>query len=190
LLFHYPTPSEVERFRAAQEGTFFSYPEVGASRHGQAPAGYRLDHNRVHLGKGDAVFARAVAAVRHWRMFDLGWVELFPPDAPLAVGTTVAILVHHYGFWSLNAARIVYLIEDEGPVVRFGFAYGTLGQHGERGEERFMVTWNHADDTVEYDLLAFSRPQHPLARLGRPLARRLQKRFARDSLRSMALATR
>jgi len=40
-----------------------------------------------------------------------------------------------------------------------------------------------------YDLFAFSRPRHPLARLGGPLySRALQRRFARDSLRAMARA--
>ena len=39
----------------------------------------------------------------------------------------------------------------------------------------------HEDDAVWYDILAFSRPNHFLARLGYPLVRRLQKRFARDS---------
>jgi len=43
----------------------------------------------------------------------------------------------HFGFWSLNAARIVYLIEEDGPCEKHGFAYGTLPEHGERGEERW-----------------------------------------------------
>ena len=71
----------------------------------------------------------------------------------------------HFGFWSLNACRIVYTIDEEGPVVRFGFAYGTLPDHAEQGEERFSVEWHHEDGTVWYDILAFSRPNHPLASL-------------------------
>ena len=58
------------------------------------------------------------------------------------VGSDVAILIHHFGCHSLNGARIVYLIDDDGPVKRFGFAYGTLQEHAESGEERFMVEWN------------------------------------------------
>ena len=49
------------------------------------------------------------------------------------------------------------------------------------GEERFPVEWDNEDDGVWYDILAFSRPRHFLARLGYPYARKLQKRFARDS---------
>ena len=59
----------------------------------------------------------------------------------------------------------------------------------ESGEERFTVAW-HEDDAVWYDILAFSRPNHFLARLGYPLVRRLQKRFARDSAAAMKRAVR
>jgi uncharacterized protein (UPF0548 family) len=121
-------------------------------------------------------------------MFDLGWVTVHPPRQPIEVGTTVAVVASHFGFWSMSAARIVYIVEETGSVHRYGFAYGTLTDHAERGEERFTVEWNPEDGSVWYDLYAFSRPQHPLARLGRPLARHLQKRFARDSKAAMVRA--
>lgn len=182
-----PSQQHVERFLAQQRSRTFSYREVGQSRRG-APAGYTADHNRVCLGEGRATFARAVEAVRNWKMFDLGWITVFPSAAPLEPGTTVAIRARHLGFWSLNACRIVYQIDDEGPIVRFGFAYGTLPDHGERGEERFSVEWHHDDNSVWFDLFAFSQPNQPLARLGYPVTRLLQKRFARDSKRAMAVA--
>ena len=71
---------------------------------------------------------------------------------------------------------------------RFGFAYGTLDDHMETGEERFSVEFRREDDSVWYDLFAFSRPRHPLARVGRPISRMLQRRFARDSLAAMTRA--
>ncbi|HEY4588444.1 MAG TPA: DUF1990 domain-containing protein [Thermoanaerobaculia bacterium] len=182
-----PDRRQIDRFLSAQRNRTFSYREVGATRR-QAPGGYREDHNRIQLGEGRAAFARAVDAIRSWKQFDLGWVSAHPPTAPLEPGVTVAVRVRHLGFWSLNACRIVYTIDDEGPVVRFGFAYGTLPDHAEQGEERFLVEWHHEDSSVWYDILAFSRPAHPAARLGLPLARALQKRFARDSKRVMARA--
>jgi uncharacterized protein (UPF0548 family) len=114
-----------------------------------------------------------------------------PREAPIEVGTTVAVVAHHYGFWSLNACRIVYVIDEETNAVRrTGFAYGTLPEHGALGEERFSVEWHRADDSVWYDLYAFSRPAHALARLGYPLGRRLQRRFARASKQAMVDASR
>ena len=187
-----PSEARISRSFDAQRDALFSYPDVGASREapGEIP-GYTVDHNRVKLGEGAETFERSVEALRGWRMFEVGWVGLLPPGAPVEVGTTVAVLARHYGFWSLNFSRVVYGIsEDAGGVRRRGFAYGTLPEHGESGEERFSVEWHRDDDSVFYDLYAFSRPNHPLARLGYSFARGLQRRFARDSLRAMARAAR
>lgn len=118
-------------------------------------------------------------------MFDLGWVELVDPKAPIEAGTTVAVLVRSLGLWSLNAARIVYVVDERD---RFGFAYGTLPDHAESGEELFLVT-RDAGGTVTYELRADSRPHQWPARLGYPWVRRLQKRFARCSLQAMQRAT-
>jgi uncharacterized protein (UPF0548 family) len=192
VLFLLGEPSEdrISEFLRAQRNAPYSYPEVGATLEGEGSlAGYAVDHNRVGLGRGEEAFERAVAALRAWRMFDVGWIRIFPPDAPIEVGTTVAVLARHHGFRSLNACRVVYVIdEDGGDLRRRGFAYGTLPDHGERGEERFTVEWRRTDGSVHYDIYAFSRPKHLLAKIGRPLARRLQRRFARDSMRAMVRA--
>lgn len=182
-----PTGEEVRSFLDAQRGLPFTYGEVGATRAG-APPGYTVDRYRVRLGEGEETFARARDALLGWKMLDLGWVSLCYPDAPIRVGTTVAVLARHYGFRSLNAARIVYIVEEHGPVERYGFAYGTLPGHGERGEERFTVEWDRREGSVCYDVLAFSRPNRLLARVGYPFARLLQRRFARDSRRAMLSA--
>jgi uncharacterized protein (UPF0548 family) len=60
-----------------------------------------------------------------------------------------------------------------------------LAEHAESGEERFTVEWNREDDSVWYDILAFYRPRQMLARLGYPLSRLLQKRFAEGSKAAM-----
>src|SRR5262249_16001520 len=65
---------------------------------------------------------------------------------------------------------------------------GGVAERGEAGEEGFTVEWDEAGSAVWYDILAFSRPQQLLARLGYPFARRLQKRFARDSAAAMRRA--
>ena len=182
-----PDSQRIEKFLAEQRHRTFSYRDVGRTRRG-APPGYRVDHNRVRLGEGRASFARAVNAMRSWTTFDLGWVSAHPTGPEIVPGMTVAVRCRHFGFWSLNACRIVYLVDDEGPIVRFGFAYGTLADHAERGEERFTVEWHHGDGSVWYDIYAFSRPNHPTARLAYPLARFLQQRFVRSSKRAMARA--
>ena len=179
-----PSAQLVSKFIARQRDLPFSYAEVGATGK-TPPAGYTVDHNRIQLGRGKQVYEGAVDALRHWRQFDLGWVTVVPTGVPVEVGATVAVRARTFGLWSLSAARIVYLINENEPVQRFGFAYGTLPDHVERGEERFIVEWQLKDDSVWYDILAFSQPRHPFVRLSFPLARVLQNRFVRDSKRRM-----
>jgi uncharacterized protein (UPF0548 family) len=53
-----------------------------------------------------------------------------------------------------------------------------------------LIEWDQGDDNVWYDILAFSRPNHFLTRLGYPVVRRTQKRFGQDSAASMLKAVR
>jgi len=185
FLIRKPSEESIRKFIASQRDSDFSYKEIGASRE-PVPLGYTVDHNRIRLGEGASCFARSVEAIKRWEMFNLGWVKLCWSDARVEKGTVVAVLAHHLGFWSLNACRIVYVIDEDGPIRRFGFAYGTLSDHAESGEERFSVEWRNEDDSVWYDLLAFSRPNKLLARAGYPVARLLQKRFAKMSKEAMS----
>lgn len=182
-----PTPDEVDYFLEDRRSEGFSYPEVGATKTG-APSGYVVDHNRVQLGSGISDYERAKSAIRQWKMFALDWVELCYEDTPIEVGQTVGILVTHFGFYSLNAARIVYTIDESAEIDRFGFAYGTLAEHAEIGEERFSVEFHHNNAEVWYDLFAFSKPGSLLARIGYPLSRHLQRSFASDSKKAMLKA--
>jgi len=182
-----PGPRAIASFLARQGALPWSYAEVGATRAGAAPAGYAVDHNRRRIGAGAADFERARAAIRRWSMFDLGWVEIHPRAPAIEPGTSVAILVRALGCWSLNASRIVYAVDERGAERRFGFAYGTLPDHAERGEERFTVEWR-ADDSVWYDLFAFSRPNQAPTRALAGWTRRMQGRFAAGSLAAMQRA--
>src|ERR671910_2211440 len=104
-------------------------------------------------------------------------------------GTVVAVLGRHFGLWSLNACRIVCVIEEEASLLkRYGFAFGTLSGHVEWGEERFTVEWHRAEDSVFYEVFAFARPAHPLAKAGSPFVSLIQRRFASASMRSIAAA--
>ncbi len=187
LTLRKPAPAALDRFRAAQAALDVTYPAVGATA-GTPPAGYVVDHTRVRLGEGEAVFAAARAALAQWEQFRLGWVEAAPADTPLRPGAVVAVVARTFGVYWVNACRVIYAVDEDGPVRRVGFAYGTLPGHAESGEERFLVEWDRATGAVWYDILAFSRPRHPLARLGYPLARRFQRRFARDSAAAMRRA--
>ncbi|QUV99617.1 DUF1990 domain-containing protein [Chloracidobacterium sp. MS 40/45] len=186
FLFTPPTAEQLKTFLESQTRQPLTYTAEGATRLAAAlPDGYTVDHRRVALGSGETVFRRACAALRRWEMFNLGWLTCHPRAAPVEVGQVVAIVPWHFGFWSLNACRIVYVIAEER---RFGFGYGTLPAHVESGEERFLIEWEASTDAVAYDILAFSRPAHPLTQLAYPVTRLFQWRFAADSGRAMRQA--
>ncbi len=183
-----PSTETIRAFLASQSALALSYPVVGATKATSVPpAGYVVDHTRIRLGEGEIVFATAKAALTRWEQFRLGWVEAWSPEDSIKVGAPVAVAGRSLGVWWLNACRVVYVVDEP---AKFGFAYGTLPGHVEMGEERFLLEWDQVDGGVWFDIVAFSRPRHVLARLGRPWVRRLQKRFGRESAAAMVRATR
>lgn len=101
----------------------------------------------------------------------------------------MAVLIRHFGFWSLNGCRVLYTVGGLNDVARFGFAYGTLTNHAEAGEELFEVFMDPQTGDVKYRIRAISRPQAMLARVGQPIVRVLQARFRRHSAEAMKRAT-
>ncbi len=193
-----PTLQEIQKYLAQQSKQPFSYQDVGASlKIWKNPSNYLsdlssryiIDRNRLRLGSGAKVFEQSKAALGRWEMFRFNWVQLLWSETPIQSGSTVGIMLQQFGLWAVNACRIVDVIEEEQVFLkRFGFAYGTLPDHGLAGEERFMVEWNREDDTVWYDLFAFSRPNQCLTRIGYWYVRRIQKRFANASKQAMVQA--
>ena len=180
-----PSTSDIDVFLEGRKTDVYSYPEVGGSRNAPFPTGYDIDHNRQILGRGEADFELAKGAIRRWTMFNVPGLQLFYPDTPIEPGRNVALLARHLGFYSLNSCRIVYVIDWPR---RFGFGYGTLTEHVEIGEERFIVDFQRDTNEVSYDILAFSKPGHPLVKLGYEYGRYRQKQFSTRSKQAMLRA--
>ncbi len=163
---------------AIREGP--SYPEVGATGGAELPPGYR--HDRYHIRIGDPQdFERAVTALRHWAAHEGASVRIFPHDHPVSPGATILAVL------SLGPAQIVapcriVCVTDE--FDRFGFAYGTLPGHPERGEEAFFV--ERRSDGTFFSITAFSRPAEPLARLAGPIGRAIQLAITRRFVIALA----
>jgi uncharacterized protein (UPF0548 family) len=181
-----PSPQKIKNFLERSQSTPLSYEPAGIAR--ESPPGFKIDEASSVIGQGVETFARAKHALTNWKQFELGWVELHPRGAPIEMGTVVAVLVRHLGFWSLNGCRIVYLIDrDE---MKYGFAYGTLANHAELGEEIFEVSFDPGSQEVTYRIRAVSKAHAAAARLGYPYTRFLQERFRRDSIAAMRRAVR
>ncbi len=178
-----PSPKQIEEFILASKDLPLSYHTIGIAQ-ADSP-GFKVDEASAVIGHGPAIFERAKLALTKWRQFALGWVELFPRKASIGLDTNVAVLARHLGCWSLNGCRVVYLIDDDGR--RFGFAYGTLTNHAECGEEIFEVSMNESDEVI-YRIRAASKPRAAFARIGYPVTRLFQAKFRRDSIAAMRRA--
>ena len=146
------------------------------------PQGFAHDQMESCLGVGDAVFSAARNAFAAWAPFDLGWARVANPQAAIQVGEIVAVEVRSLGLWSVNISRIVDVWNSAG---KYGFTYSTTPMHVEQGEERFLLRFDPSTGEVWYELEALSRPRNLLARIGYPVTRAFQHRFARDSHRRM-----
>jgi uncharacterized protein (UPF0548 family) len=80
----------------------------------------------------------------------------------------------HYG-------REEHEVESDG---RFAYGYGTLEGHSEHGEEMFAVE-RVASGRVRAVTIAHARPQDVLARLGQPIAHRVQRRIKVDYMQAL-----
>jgi len=175
-----PESSTIRNFLDGQSKLDFTYDGVGTTAT-QPPKGYVVDHTRAKIGRGEPVFDSVKSALQRWQQFRLGWLEVYSPETPIQRGEVVAVVVRSMGVWWLCACRIVYVIDEEEPIRRYGFAYETLPDHAGSGEERFLIEMDEMGD-VWYDILAFSRSHHLLARLGYPFVRVVQKRFGKETV--------
>lgn len=184
--------SDAKKLVLLQEHQHVSYRHEGATRDDQSPlpSGFFHDRYRCSLGYGDWVYQQAIVALRDWRMYPRQWTFVSGPWPNLCAGAHFVTQVQHFGFWSANCCRVVYLTEEEDEASRrFGFAIGTLPEHAECGEERFLVEQDKSSQEVFFDIRVFSRPSHWMAWLGFPLTRALQRRFGREAQAAMKAAS-
>ncbi|MFF8996006.1 DUF1990 domain-containing protein [Streptomyces sp. NPDC014983] len=152
----------------------FTYEPVGATRDDLTfcPPGFRPLLVRTRLGEGREVFSRAAEAVLTWEMhraLGVGIAATADRAAPgVDVTVTLAGLVR-------APCRIIWSAEEPR---RAGWAYGTLEDHPECGEEAFLVD-RTGDGTVWLTVAAFSRPAKWYAKAGGPATRGLQHAYAR-----------
>jgi uncharacterized protein (UPF0548 family) len=154
-----------------------TYSPTGGSLDGSTPPG--LHRHAWSTDLPTASFDRAVQAVIGWEVHR-GAGLLVAADGGIDVGTNVALVAPlPIGFVEATC-RIVAVVDEPD---RFGFAYGTLGVHPERGEESFIVT--RSGEATRFDVVGISRPVHPAVRAVPPLGDLLQDRAVRRYLAAM-----
>ncbi len=177
---YFPSAGTLADWHANLSKLPHSYPEVGQSQ-AKFPLGYDHDYNEIQLGQGRACFEKAKIALRNWQMFPNSWTRIYPKKAPQVEGQLVLVLFRLLGFWWANPCRIIYTVDTHD---HFGFGYGTVAGHVEKGEEYFGVRID-ADKRVWYEVRAFSKPAIWVTKLTYPLARVFQRKFVRGSKAGM-----
>lgn len=139
-----------------------SYREVGATS-GGLPSGYEHLRRRSYLGYTADVFERAASALLDWRMHRLSGLAVAArglategSTVVLGAGRVVSLVI---------PCRVVYVVDEPH---RQGFAYGTLTDHPEQGEELFMVTRGDGGATW-LDVIGFSSPASRWVALAGPM---------------------
>lgn len=158
-----------------------TYSDIGATLGGKRPDGFRHDHYETELGIGTETFQRAVAGLQTWEAHRLPGMQIFPSHQKIRTGATVVVTLGTPLAALAAPCRIVGVID--GPT-RWGFAYGTLPGHPEQGEESFVVSMS-SDQTVHFEIEAFSRPGDPLVRLSGPIGRGIQRGSTGGYLRAL-----
>jgi uncharacterized protein (UPF0548 family) len=174
-----PSENDLARLQRQQADKGYTYTEVGATA-STLPGGYRHDRWTTDLGSDDdEAFRRAADALRNWAPQRGAGLTVFPGE-PVAPGAVFVLVIRLPVGFATAAGRVVYVTDEPD---RYGFAYGTLPAHPEQGEEAFAVV--REDGRLRFEIAAFSRPRHALARLGAPITRALQLRVTRSYLAAM-----
>ena len=150
----------------------FTYEDGGASRDGHCPEGFRNLHVRTRIGEGEKVFHRASEALFTWELHRALGVGVRAAADRAAPGVDVTVTL---AGMIKAPCRVVWAVEEHR---RAGWAYGTLPDHPECGEEAFVVD-RTGDGTVWLTVTAFSRPAKWYTKAGGPAARGLQQAYAR-----------
>ena len=190
--------------RAAREQVRTLGDEIASGR-------YAVDANSCTVGSGSEDFEAAREALLGWEHFQLGWTHV-DRATRVVKGEKVAVVAQAVLPWTINPLEVVYVDDSRAQQSRnsgraqqtraqgrrvgsarkggahVSFGHGTTHGHLLSGEERFTVRWDPDSDEVTYEVVAFSRPGHPLAAITYPVVRLLQRRFARDSMKAFTRA--
>jgi uncharacterized protein (UPF0548 family) len=176
LVLGHPSAATLDALLGEANKEELSYPERGATLGGDLPSGYRHDRHDLRLG-GPEAFDRAVTGLRRWVPHEGADIHVFPPGQPLLEGAT---FLAHLAFGPAEIVapcRVVSVVEEAD---RFGFVYGTLPGHPERGEEAFVV--ERRNEGTFFVITAFSRPAGALPWVVAPVGRAMQLAITRRCL--------
>lgn len=174
-----PSNARLQKLADRLSDVPFTYPEVGATADPSSlPQSYNRDRHSVPLGEDTRSFDVGRQALLGWHAHRSLGARFVPKNPPLEKGRVLVSAIPLGPVTAIVPCRIVYVTDQTD---RFGFAYGTLPGHPERGEESFHIVRTPAGQ-VSFEIVAFSRPADLLVRIGSPIARLVQVRATKRYL--------
>lgn len=165
-----PSAAQLDRLLEQARGSSLTYDHVGSTL---SPIDERRPLHQQHLvlGHGPEAFDSAKLGLRRWTCHGGIRATVHPGDAVVEVGSTLLVVLPVGPVRIVVPDRVVAVVDEPD---RFGFAYGTLDGHQERGEESFVAQL--LDDgtvrgTITVDAVAATLP----ARLVAPVVGRFQR---------------
>jgi len=165
------TPDDLERALATAREAEVTYDHVGSTLAPASRAGRRPYVRQRVLGLGPDDFAAATERLRAWAPQRGIGSTVHPADAHIETGGTIVVELRRGPVAVVVPNRIVAVVDEPR---RFGFAYGTLPGHPERGEESFVVELT-VEDVVTGTVSVDASPATLPARLATPAVRLIQR---------------
>jgi uncharacterized protein (UPF0548 family) len=166
---------------AEQSNLEVTYASSGMVAHSQVPKRFKETGGSVVLGYGRSVFDAATQNIKQWRVHEQAGLHVIPRGAEVRESSDVILLMNLLIGYVTVSCRVVSMTHSND---QWGFDYGTLPHHVERGEELFSVALA-TDDSVTFTVRAMSRPGHFLTRVGAPVAQFVQRKATRNYLQAM-----
>jgi uncharacterized protein (UPF0548 family) len=175
-------PTDAARLLADAEAAELTYDHIGSTLDPDSWPGRRPHSETRLLGSGREAFELAATRLREWACQRHLGADLVPERPAASVGTTALVVLRLVVGALVVPVRVVGVIDEPD---RYGWAYGTLPGHPERGEEGFLV--RIADDGVVSATIAVDAvAADPIAKLGGPVTGALQRQALRRYLDALA----
>jgi len=147
----------------------------------QTLGGFKETGGSVMVGHGRSVFDDAVQNLKYWRVHERAGLTVTPRGVEVRESTDVILLMKLLIGYVTVSCRVVSVTQSKD---QWGFTYGTLPHHVERGEELFLVALA-PDGAVTFTVRAMSRPGHFLTKVGAPVAQLIQRTATNKYLQAM-----
>lgn len=135
IRFGRPSHAQLEQLLERARRSALSYDHVGSTLPGAEPRP-RLRRRHLVLGQGPEAFGSAARGLRRWSCQKGVGATVHPADAAIEVDSSLLVVLHIGPVKVVVPNRVVAVVDEP---TRFGFAYGTLEGHQERGEESFVA---------------------------------------------------